>query len=112
MAQRVVAATRGKHDDDSQDLARRATELREDCRKDYNQTGRGARDFYKRALEVAAHELRLDKKLQNKNYANIDIESSDSEAKRLQAREKVSARLDIPSCKVGQSAGQVDCWQW
>lgn len=98
----MAAATRGNADEGWQELARRAAELREDVRKEYNQTGRGARDFYKRTLEVAAHEVLLDKKLKNKRYASITIESCNAQAKKLQAKEEVSAQLELLNGKEGQ----------
>jgi hypothetical protein len=91
LAERITAAARLHADASWQELARRAVELKGDSRKDYNQSGRGARDLYKKTLEVAAKEMLLQKRLKNELYAGTTIETCNSQAKKLQAKEKVSA---------------------
>jgi hypothetical protein len=59
--------------------------------------------MYKKTLEVAAKEMLLQKRLKNELYAGTTIETCNSEAKKLQAKEKVSARLELGYC--------TSCWE-
>lgn len=67
--------------------------------------------MYKKTLEVAAKEMLLQKRLRNELYAGTTIETCNSEAKKLQAKEKVSARLGLSRCKACWEVGMY-CMIW
>eukprot|EP00884_Botryococcus_braunii_P010821 jgi/Botrbrau1/19740/Bobra.0831s0001.1 len=90
LEERVAPATKSENREKWRDLARRAAELRQDCSKAYRKTERGATDLYKKALGLAAAELKQSKNLLNGEYADLSIEAWFADMKKLEAKEKVS----------------------
>lgn len=89
LATRVVAE-KGTSDARWNEVARRANDLKQDVIKEYFKRGRAARDYYKRALEVAAEEAALQEGVQQRPFAQPDVEAWHAETDKLERQEKVS----------------------
>eukprot|EP00884_Botryococcus_braunii_P019884 jgi/Botrbrau1/657/Bobra.0161s0045.1 len=95
LEERVAPATKNENREKWRELARRAAELRQDCSKAYRKTERGATDLYKKALALAADELKQGKNLVNGEYADLSIEAWFSDMKKLEAKEKAGEIIGL-----------------
>ncbi len=75
MVARVTPTLKGADADRWHGIAKGSAALKEDCSKEYYEKGGAARDLYKKALEVAAEEAALNQGLENKAFAESEIEA-------------------------------------